>query len=266
MDERPPIEQTLKIDAELDRVWKAITTAEDLMRWFPMKADVTPGEGGKIWMSWGEGMEGTEKIEIWEPPRHLRTSWSSPHGPLTVDYYLESEGGQTKLRLVHSGFGRGSEWDEEYDGIRKGWAFELRSLRHYLENYDGQERTARWESVPIEIDPDEAWDRITGKGGLIPAVSSSRLSEGDEVRITTSTGETLSGVVFVNPPRNEISLLLDEPGGTLVRFGVESCFGTIAAYTSIGSYTMSIDRVSDWIERWKAELQKLLAPAGTPAS
>ena len=43
----------------------------------------------------------------------------------------------TTLRLVHSGFGPGADFDEEYDGISQGWPVELRSLRHYLENHAG---------------------------------------------------------------------------------------------------------------------------------
>jgi hypothetical protein len=31
------------------------TDGEELKRWFPLDARVTPGEGGKIWVSWGEG-------------------------------------------------------------------------------------------------------------------------------------------------------------------------------------------------------------------
>jgi hypothetical protein len=35
-----------------------------------------------------------------------------------VDYFIESRGGTTVLRLVHSGFGRGANWDAEYDATR----------------------------------------------------------------------------------------------------------------------------------------------------
>ena len=80
------------------------------------------------------------QIEVWEPGRHLRTTYPLPGAEgrgeaieLAVDYYLEARGGGTYLRLVHSGFGPQSEWDEEYDGVRRGWQYELRSLRHYLE-------------------------------------------------------------------------------------------------------------------------------------
>ena len=36
-----------------DIVWKALAEAEELARWFPLEARVTPGVGGSIWLSWG---------------------------------------------------------------------------------------------------------------------------------------------------------------------------------------------------------------------
>ena len=46
------VEQTIRIEASPDAVWKALTDAEDLANWFPLEARVTPGAGGSIWMSW----------------------------------------------------------------------------------------------------------------------------------------------------------------------------------------------------------------------
>lgn len=41
----------IEIDATPERVWKALTDAADLVRWFPLEAKVEPGEGGGIYMS-----------------------------------------------------------------------------------------------------------------------------------------------------------------------------------------------------------------------
>ena len=50
------IEKAVTIDAAPDAVWKALTDAEEITRWFAPDARVTPGQGGKVWLSWGEGM------------------------------------------------------------------------------------------------------------------------------------------------------------------------------------------------------------------
>ena len=110
-------EHVLDIAASPEEVWKAVTEAEELVRWFPLEAESKPGPGGEITYKWGE-FAGTCKILEWSPPHHLRTAWmeapsgsSSPASPLVVDWYLEGEKGKTKLRLVHSGFGPGADWD-----------------------------------------------------------------------------------------------------------------------------------------------------------
>ena len=48
---------------------------------------------------------------------------------IATEYELERDAGKTTLRLVHSGFGDGAEWDDLFDATRAGWAFELRGLR-----------------------------------------------------------------------------------------------------------------------------------------
>ncbi len=46
------VEREIEIDAPVGAVWKALTDAEELTRWFPLNAGVTPGVGGSVWMSW----------------------------------------------------------------------------------------------------------------------------------------------------------------------------------------------------------------------
>jgi len=128
-------ETTIEIDAPIEEVWKAITDAAAMARWFAPKMTVEPGVGGFVMADWGQGIEWKTTIEIWEPNRHLRLVETRDHfigaSPvaetfepcrLIQDYYLDSAGGKTVLRLVHSGFGSGENWDIEYEGTRGGWA------------------------------------------------------------------------------------------------------------------------------------------------
>ena len=61
----------IEIAAPASEVWKALTTAEGIASWFAPGAAVEPGAGGTMTISWGEGMEFTNRIAIWEPERHL---------------------------------------------------------------------------------------------------------------------------------------------------------------------------------------------------
>jgi uncharacterized protein YndB with AHSA1/START domain len=42
------VEREIEINAVVEDVWKALTDANELARWFPLEARVTPGVGGKI--------------------------------------------------------------------------------------------------------------------------------------------------------------------------------------------------------------------------
>jgi uncharacterized protein YndB with AHSA1/START domain len=143
-------ETRVTVDAPLAEVWKAISEAPEIARWFAPKIDVEPGVGGFVLADWGPGLEWKTAIEIWEPERHLRlvetrdrVMTSAPvTQPLEAckliqDYYLEGQGGQTVLRLVHSGFGSSADWDVEYEGTRWGWASCFLRLQHGLERHRG---------------------------------------------------------------------------------------------------------------------------------
>ena len=111
-------ETRIEIDRPIEEVWKAITDAKEMARWFAGKMTVEPGVGGFVLAEFCPGMEWKTIIEVWEPNRHLRLTENrdrvmSASGleevmeacRLVEDFYLETQGGKTVLRLVHSGFG-----------------------------------------------------------------------------------------------------------------------------------------------------------------
>ena len=70
------IERTLDLEAAPERVWRAITDAEQLAKWFPDRAvvDLTPGGEGKlIWQN--SGVHEFEVVEV-DPPRRLVWRWA----------------------------------------------------------------------------------------------------------------------------------------------------------------------------------------------
>jgi len=232
MSKSREIKTRIEIEADIEAVWKSLTDAEELMRWFPLDARSRPEPGGNIWYSWGPPYEGESQIEIWDPPHHLRLrdQWagSSPDGPLreiepgvparvAMDYTLETEGGKTVLRLVHSGFGAGADWDDEFEGTRRGWDQELLSLKHYLEHHAGQHRRPVWARVKVELSREEAWSRLTGSDGLnIPP-----LKQGDSFDLTTSGGEQLKGRVLLYRHGEDFVAAVENWNDAFLRFSVE---------------------------------------------
>jgi uncharacterized protein YndB with AHSA1/START domain len=170
-------ETKIEIEASTEAVWKALTEAEELKRWFCVEARVEPGAGGSVWVSWGPGLEGSSRIESWEPGRQLRTVLEDyrPAGAgegvvpsrVAVDYYLEGQGGTTLLRVVHSGFGFGPGWDEEYEGTKRGWPVFLKTLKHALERHPGEPSRQITVMRQFAGTQAEAWARLVGPAGIV---------------------------------------------------------------------------------------------------
>lgn len=177
-------EHALDIEATPEDVWRALTEAAELTRWFPLDAEVTPGRGGAVFWSWGEAWPWRLRIADWQPGRrlllhHLPADYAQydadgrplpqspvPTQPIAVEFTLEKDGTRTHLRIVHSGFGPGAEWDDEFDGISHGWPIELRGLRLYLERHRGRDRHASMARASTALSTSEAWARLAGADGF----------------------------------------------------------------------------------------------------
>jgi uncharacterized protein YndB with AHSA1/START domain len=195
---------TVTIDASPERVWQALTDARELERWFPLEARVEPGEDGRIWMSWRNEFAGDMKILVWEPPHHLRTSWSfgeGEHPAQITDYVIEAKGGSTVVRVVTSGFPVDASWDGWVEGTNRGWAFELRSLKHYLERHDGESRHVIYLRRRVPLSTAEAWNRLA-----------------DDARL----GRWLTaGDVFDHRPASQYAAIVNHPADAMFRVSVE---------------------------------------------
>jgi len=127
-------ETVVEIPATVEEVWNAITQASEVTRWFAPIARIDPRVGGEYFVSWGPGMDGPGKIEVFDAPHHLRKV--TERGPV-LDFYVEAKGGVTVLRLVHSGFLTTADWDGEYNGTKAGWPIYFRILTHGLTRHRG---------------------------------------------------------------------------------------------------------------------------------
>ncbi len=266
------VEMQLEIHAPLEAVWKALTEAEELTRWFPPEASVRPGEGGKVRWSWGPPYDWESKIEIWEPHRHLRTTYEwAPGGAapaaLAMDFYLEGRGGHTVVRLVHSGFGAGSEWDDEYDGVSRGWRYELRSLRHYLENHRGTPRLVAWARGPFAVSYEEAWKRLMSPQGLLRQGRLENPREGDPYSITAATGDTLQGKVLTWGPPKAFSGTAENLNNALFRVHCESSgLEKPEAWVWLAAYGLPEAEVRAFQNRWRDLLTEIFPEPGKATS
>lgn len=260
-------EREIEIRAPVDVVWRALTDAAEIMRWFAFQASVEPQVGGTILWSWGEPFIWKSRIEVWEPNRRLRAVYDSPpaaHGQLppavvVMDFTLEARGGNTLLHLVQSGFGAGAGWDDEYDGTSRGWWVEFRNLRHYLENHRGEHRSVAWIRQPISLSCEEAWMRLSSPQGLAREGSLAKLREGDRYSITAATGDTFAGVVHIFGPPLDFSGTVENLNNGLLRAGLEKLAGQWEALVWLTVYDRPEAEVEAFRERWQRQLQLLFA-------
>jgi uncharacterized protein YndB with AHSA1/START domain len=162
----------LEIDATPEEVWEAIATGEGLRRWFVEDARVTPGVGGSIRVSWGGDDAGESAIEVWEPGRRLRLA-DAPFmgGDLVQEWTLETRGGRTVLRFVHSNFPDSDDWDGIYDSMNRGWELFLATLRHSLERHPGEPRRTVYVNAKLDDGDVDAWERLTRPDGVVGSLA-----------------------------------------------------------------------------------------------
>ncbi len=211
---RRSFSMSIDIDATPEEVWRALTDAGELMRWFPLQARVTPGKGGSVFWGWDEHWAWESQIDAWEPGARLRLVENRPAfdvngeplpGPpeqLAMEFTLDTHAGKTTLRIVHSGFGDGGNWDDELESVSAGWQFELRGLKHYLEHHKGRDRHHAATHAVTALSIDEVWKRLLSPAAF--AVTDGALVEGGRVVIRAATGDQLAGTVAWHNPGHDL--------------------------------------------------------------
>jgi len=272
------IEKEIEINAPIEIVWKALTDAKELTQWFPLEAGENPD--GTMWVSWRAKFKFASRIEIWEPPHHIRTvpvqsNWSQdqtekensasaaePSRGMATDFYLESRGGATALRLVHSGFSLEADWEALYDGTRTGWDFQLWALRHYLENHRGiPRRTAFVREFLKDISREEAWQILFGPNGLLGQLHG--LQAGDRYAIRTAAGDDFAGVIHSLQPPHDFSATVENFNHALLRVHLDELFGYRDVNFQLSTYGIPQEQVEALETRTRQMLQSLNATKAT---
>lgn len=216
------IERELIIAAEPETVWRALTEGDEITRWFAPSAESVPGPNGVIRLRWNtdQSFDDCEIIE-WDPQARLTIGWRTSIDParnLPVDIRLQRTDGGTLLRLVHAGFLTDESWDDEFDSHGRGWSYELRSLKYYVEQQWGRTRQIISRRIPIS-DTGAAWQALFGPYGLFKI--SGELREGATVELTLPGGEQTAARIFYLSANAGLALVADILDGGILRFNLE---------------------------------------------
>jgi uncharacterized protein YndB with AHSA1/START domain len=141
------IERDTFIAAPVERVWRLITEAEHLGRWFgDAGAEIDLRPGGAMVIRWADQSSRGRVVAV-EPHTRFSYRWAPFKDPAgdepaegnstLVEFTLQPEGDGTRLRVVESGFASLDTADEQraknHEGNTEGWRLEIDELREYAE-------------------------------------------------------------------------------------------------------------------------------------
>lgn len=143
----------IDIDADIHKVWRALTDPRSLSRWCSPRAEIRPREGGLFRATVDRLTELEAHIDVFDPARRLRLIYlPCPALPpadsaITDDILLEPIGVGTILRLLGAGIPSAPEWDVQYGRLRMGWLHALTRLKVFVEkqtSYTWERTTSSW--------------------------------------------------------------------------------------------------------------------------
>jgi uncharacterized protein YndB with AHSA1/START domain len=142
MDKIDTIERKITVSSPIDRVWEALTVADQLSQWFGDSAELDLRPGGAFKVGWSDYEHVSEAVvEIVDYPTTFSYRWdagTTDDGIVwttKVTFTLEEDNGMTTVTVVESGI---SELPAElYASCMKenssGWTAEMGDLQRHLE-------------------------------------------------------------------------------------------------------------------------------------
>ena len=136
-------ERSIRIEADLERVWAAWAEPEHVRRWFSDDASGSLEPGGELVHEFrGHGEHRYQVLEVEAPHRLVLEGRMMDGAAFRQEVTLRREDGHTVLTLVHSGFGSVDPDDEMTKGIDSGWTMALQVMKYYAERKFGRDKTA----------------------------------------------------------------------------------------------------------------------------
>ncbi len=136
------IEKEIVIEAPIHVVWRIVTEPDQIKQWFCPDAELDSRTGGAGRMAFEHGHTYFLEVVAVDPPSRFAYRWlrdqaiePRPENSTLVEFTLQAEAGNTRLRVVESGFDK-VDWTDEakvkyIEENSSGWLYYLRRLRDY---------------------------------------------------------------------------------------------------------------------------------------
>ena len=245
-----------------EEVWQAIATGPGISAWF-VPTRLEEREGGAIVLDFGPGMESKAVVTAWDPPHRFvgesPPDAMGPGSPMVADEWTVEalSGGTCRVRIVHSWFASTDDWDNQFEGVEKGWPAFFRILNIYLAHFRGQPS----DLIPILAMSSESksavWDRLLGSLGL------GQLVEGKRVE-SAKGAPRLAGIVdrVVDKEHAELFIRLEEPTAGVAHLFPLEMGGQVCVSVRLYLYGPQAKAVAvREMPAWEAWINELLPPA-----
>ncbi|WP_286149372.1 SRPBCC domain-containing protein [Mycobacterium sp. IS-1496] len=212
-DGRRWVEMELVVPGTPEQVWDAMATGPGMSAWFT-PTTVEERVGGALHFDFGGGAVQRGVVTGWEPPRRLtyeEHEWSGigTPGPLATEITVTARsGGTCVVRMVHSLFADGDDWDDELEGFEAGWPGFFDVLRLYLRDFAGRPATPVRVMAEYPGDVADGWSRLASGLGL------AGVDVGDRPEPSSQAPEFGGAVERIDQTREarRVMLRLDRPG------------------------------------------------------
>ncbi len=230
------VEMVVEVPGTPEEVWAAIATGPGISCWFT-PTTVEERAGGTITFELGPDMESTGRITNWKPPHQLdyeERDWMEGAPPLATEVRIEAkEGGVCVMRMVHSLFASGEDWDDQLESMENGWPPFFTILKEYMKHYRNLACTSvRLMAKSPEPEP-QTWVRLQAAFGL------EGLTVDRPFYSLPSAGLSLGGSVMqlgTATCPHQAMLRLDKPGPGFVTMGAYTWGGDVLASASFYFY------------------------------
>lgn len=228
--------RSVSIEVELpgtpEQIWQAIATGPGITSWF-VPAEIEERTGGGVTFHVLPEFTTSGVVTAWEPPGRFayeERDWMPGAPPLATECFIETrDGGTCVLRLVHSLFASGDDWDDQLESFLGGWPPAFRVLRLYLRHFAGRAAASSRVMIQVSLPGEEAFHTLLARAGLTGA------KVGERCGTRGSGVPALEGLVELaqdeHPPR-ELIVRVDRPAPGIAAFGIHEWGGDVRALLS----------------------------------
>lgn len=230
---RRSIQVEVEVPGTPEQVWAAIATGPGVSAWF-VPTRMEERKGGEIVSNFGPGVDCPATITEWEAlKRFVAEAVMGPPGSPTVatEWSIEARaGGKCLVRVVHSLFASTDDWDNQLDGLEKGWPPIFRILRRYLESFRGMPCSAMQFVSFAKDSESETWKKLGGALGLL------NVAEGQKWTAPVGVPRLAGVSLGAGMHENTVLVGLDAPVPGTAYIGAFSCGGMVQVYMAIYVY------------------------------